>query len=367
MNLRLLLNGSLWLTLFLATGCGQKANGQIVGEARAQQSLASSPTPTPSKQPTLSSQQVAPAASPASTTAPSGSKNVAQGPSLDLPRIENSARPAVIWVTVFDRSGNLLRTETGFFISADGRFVTTARAIEGGVNAVAKTAEGGIYNVTGILTASKELDLAVLQADVKPRKLLRFLDLNKNSNQSGGAGVVVVGCGLAGNEGSAREMTISAQEAQRLDLNGATPPSSVGSPVVNEAGEVVGMVTSAGEKTTGRPAAALESLLARVAVDTRAKWPATAETSPTPKPTPKPRIIYAPAPAFPPGVSQSGVTGTGRFRLTFDSSGNVTNVQVVKSTGNAYFDQAAIKTFRQWKSAPSQGWAVTVPVTFQTR
>jgi TonB family protein len=87
----------------------------------------------------------------------------------------------------------------------------------------------------------------------------------------------------------------------------------------------------------------------------------------TPVPTPKPRLVYAPAPAFPPGVSQAGVSGTGRFRLTFDSEGNVTNVQVVKSTGDPYFDQAAIKTLRQWKSAPGQEWAVTVPVTFRTK
>jgi TonB family protein len=182
-----------------------------------------------------------------------------------------------------------------------------------------------------------------------------------------GEGVAVVGSALAGNEGSARKMTIVAQEADRLEIAGATPVSSIGSPVVNENGEVIGIVISAGEKTIARPSSALDSVLSRVAADTQARWPATAETRATPKPTPKPRIVFAPAPAFPPGVSQSGLSGTGRFRLTFDANGSVTNVQVVQSTGNPYFDQAAIKTLRQWKSAPSQGWQATVPVTFQTR
>jgi S1-C subfamily serine protease len=172
------------------------------------------------------------------------------------------------------------------FISADGRFVTAAHAIEGAVNAVAKTGDGRIYNVSGVLAASKELDLAVLQAEVKPRKLLRFLDLNKNSNPSGGASVVVVGSALAGSEGSARKMTIAGQEAERLDIAGATPVSSIGSPVVNENGEVIGIVISAGEKTTARPSGAVDSVLSRVTVDTQARWPATAETSATPKPTP---------------------------------------------------------------------------------
>jgi TonB family protein len=270
-------------------------------------------------------------------------------------------------VSVFDAKGNLLRTQSGFFISPDGRFVTTDRAIEGGINAVAKTADGGIYNVSGILRASKELDLAVLQADVKPRRLLRFLDLNKNGNLSVGAGVAVIGSALAGNEGSAREMTIAAQEADRLEIMGATPPSSVGSPVVTENGEVVGVVTTAGEKTTAHSTAALESFLSRVSVDTQPTWPATAEVRATPRSTPKPRLIYAPAPAFPPRAAQPGLSGTGRFRLSFDAQGNVTNIQLIQSTGNRLFDESAINTLRQWKSSPGQGWAVTVPVTFRTR
>ena len=295
---------------------------------------------------------------------PSPEAKAGQGLSSDLEKIGTNVRPSVIWVTVFDSKGNLLRTESGFFISADGRFVTTAHAIEGAVNAVAKTGDGGIYNVSGVLAASKEFDLAILQAEVKR---VPFVEPARNIDVRVGTGVLVVGSALAGNEGSAREMTIAAQEQHRIEMAGTTPVSAVGSPVVTENGEVVGVVIAAGEKTGARSFSAVESLLSRVAADTHARWPATAETQPTPKATPKPRIVYAPAPAFPPGASQGGVSGTGRFRLSFDPNGNVTNVQVIRSTGNPYFDQSAIKTFRQWKSAPGQGGSVTVPVTFQTR
>jgi TonB family protein len=272
----------------------------------------------------------------------------------------------VIWVTVFDAKGNLLLTQSGFFISPDGRFVTTERAIEGGINAVAKTADGGIYNVIGILAASKALDLAVLQADVKPRKLLRFLDLHKDADLTVGTGVAVVGSALAGSEGSAREMTIASQGPERLEITGATPLSAVGSPVVNRSGEVVGIVTSAGERTIAHPSAALDSLLSRVAAGTQLSWPTTAASA-TPRATPKPRLVYAPAPAFPPGASLPGLSGTGRFRLSFDAQGNVTNIQLIQSTGNRLFDESAIRTLRQWKCSPGQGWAVTVPVTFRIR
>ena len=291
----------------------------------------------------------------------------AQTPPSELANLAAKVRPSVIWVSTFDSKGNLLRTETGFFISADGRFITTAHAIEGAVNAVAKTADGGIYNVTGVLTVSKSGDLALLKAEIKPQKLLRFLDLNKTGELSLGAKVAVVGSTLAGNEGTAHETTVTGQSSDRLELAGATAASSIGSPVVSENGDVIGVVTSVGEKIIARPVAALDSVLSRVTADAQARWPQVAQTSPTPHATPKPRLLYAPAPSFPPGQSLPGQSGTGRFRLTFDPQGNVTNIQIVASTGNQYFDQAAVKTLRQWKSAPSQGWQATVPVTFKTR
>jgi TonB family protein len=338
-----------WISVFIMVG-----HATVLYE-----SLVAQQTPSPSR-----STAQSPATAPVSQ---SPQATPGQTSSSELGNIEAKVRPSVIWVTAFDSKGNLLRTESGFFISADGRFVTTAHAIEGGVNAVAKTTDGAIYNVTGVLTVSKSADLAVLKADVKPQKLLRFLDLTKTGELSKGAKVAVVGSSLAGNEGNARETTITAHSSDQLEIAGAIPASSVASPVVNENGDVVGIVTSAGEKTIARPVAALESILSRVTADTQPRWPQTAQTSPTPHATPKPRLLFAPAPSFPPGQSLPGQSGTGRFRLTFDAEGNVTDIRVVTSTGNPYFDQAAIKTLRQWKSAPSEGWQATVPVTFRTR
>jgi len=342
---------ALGITVFMAVG-----NATIFSESLlAQQTQSPPPTTSPAQSSTAAPVSQSLQASPSQT------------PSSELGNLEAKVRPSVIWVTAFDSKGNLLRTESGFFISADGRFVTTAHGVEGGVNAVAKTADGGIYNVTGVLTASKSTDLAVVKAEIKPQKLLRFLDLNKTGELSVGARVAIVGCALAGNEGTARQTTITGQSSDRLEIAGTTAASSVGSPVVNENGDVVGIVTSAGEKTIARPVAALDSVLSRVTAETQARWPQVAQTSPTPQATPKPRLLYAPAPSFPPGQSLPGQSGTGRFRLTFDPQGNVTNIQIVKSTGNPYFDQSSIKTLRQWKSAPSQGWQATVPVTFKTR
>jgi TonB family protein len=348
----------LCLAIFATAGCGRKSTSQIVGES----SAAKSPSPS-----AVSSAVQSP--SPSSSPIQAAKAGGAGRPTLDLSRLENSVRPAVFWFTVFDSSGKLLRTETAFFVSGDGKFITTAHAIEGGVNAVAKMADGRIYNVSGVLAASTTLDLAVLQADAK---YVPFLTLNASPNLETGTGFGIVGSALAGSAEAARETTISTQQPDRWEIATTLLSYSVGSPVVDANGKVVGVVISGGEKATGRPSNAVESLLGRIASDAKPRWPEIAQASVTPtiapRPTPKPRLVFAPPPAFPSEVrSRPGAAWSGRFRLNFNARGNVTNVQVIQSTGNNVLDQSALNTLRQWKSAPGQEWAATVPVTFQSR
>ena len=143
---RFFLRRMLWITVFAES-------------LFAQQSRPPPPITTTTQSPAAAAASQSPQATPGQT------------PSSELGNLEAKVRPSVIWVTTFDPKGSLLRTESGFFISADGRFVTTAHAVEGGVNAVAKTSDGGIYNVSGVLTLSKSTDLAVLKAEIKPQKL----------------------------------------------------------------------------------------------------------------------------------------------------------------------------------------------------
>jgi TonB family protein len=353
---RLTLECSLCLAVFATAGCGRKSKGQVVGESPAAQS------PSP---PGVSAQSSGSSPSPSQAL----ESQTRERPTLDLSRLESSVRPAVFWITVFDSSGKLLRTQTAFFISGDGRFITTAHAIEDGVNAVAKMGDGGIYNVSGILAASTTLDLAVLQADVKR---VPFLTVNKSPNLEMGTRVGVVGSALAGSAEAARETTISTQQSDRLEIAATLPPDSVGSPIVEASGDVVGVVVLASEKPTVRPSNNVREFLDKITADAKPRWPEKAQAvvtpTPSPRPTPKPRLVYAPAPAFPSEVhSRPGATWSGRFRLNFNARGNVTNVQVIQSTGNNVIDQSALSTLRQWKSAPGQEWGATVPVTFQTK
>jgi TonB family protein len=343
-----------FLAIFAMPGCGRKTNAQIVGEQLVSQASPSPPVSGVVPQPSLS-----PSPTPAAQT------KAASSLAVDLSRLETNVRPAVIWVTVFDPSGKFLRTQTGFFISSDGRFVSTAQAIEGAINGVAKTADGGIYNVSGALVAATTLDLAVLQADVKH---VPFLALNKNAHLSVGTHVGVVGSGLAGAEGAPRDVTIATQESYRVEIAAAISPGSIGSPIIDANGQVAGVVISAGEKPDVRPADALDLLLSQTPPDAKPHWAQASEASPTPRPTPKPHIVYAPAPPFPPeGRVRPGAPRSGHFRLSFDTKGNVRNIQIIHSTGDALLDQAAISGLLRWKSTPGVEWSAAVPVTFQTR
>jgi TonB family protein len=357
-HLQLAIGYALCLAFFAAPGCRLKAKSQIVGEPSPDQPPSLPIIPSPTQQPSSSPSPSQPLAIKAG-----------KAQSLDLLKLANSVQPAVILVTVFDSSGKLLRSETGFFISEDGRFVTTAHAVDNGVNAVVKTGSGGIYNVAGILASSTPLDLAILKADVKH---VPFLPLSKNAKTEVGARVGVVGSALAGSEGAPREGAIAAKQpdsqSDRLEIAMPMSASSAGSPVVDESGDVVGIVTSAGEKTIVTSSSALGSLQSQIAPDATARWAKTSETSPSPRPTPKPRIVYAPQPEFPAEArNHSGIARSGRFRISFDAHGNARNVQVVQSTGNGPLDQATIGALRQWKSTPGHEWFATVPITFQAR
>ena len=148
------------LAVFAMTACKPKPRYQMVGE------------PSP-EQPPATSSLTSPAQLPTPSPLPS---QPSEGQAPGLATLASSVRPAIILVTVFDASGKLLRTGTGFFVADDGKFVTNWRTAESGAYAVAKMGDGAICNVTGILASSTTLDLAVLKADVKG---VPFLALNK--------------------------------------------------------------------------------------------------------------------------------------------------------------------------------------------
>src|SRR6476620_10168151 len=79
--------------------------------------------------------------------------------------VAQSIRPAVIIVSVFDETGHLSANGHGFFVSGDGKFIADRSVLAGGVNAVAKAADGAIYNVSGALAQTPTQNLVLLTAE----------------------------------------------------------------------------------------------------------------------------------------------------------------------------------------------------------
>src|SRR5438876_6575770 len=155
------------LTLCALVSCERRHPAPRVAEAS---SSTASPTPLQSI--------AAPSAQPSQT------------PTSDFAEVAQSVRPAIIIVSVFDQTGHLSANGHGFFVSDDGKFIADRSVMAGGVNAVAKAADGAIYNVSGALAQMPAQNLVLLKADAT--RALPFLVPSATALPDIGGNVAVV-------------------------------------------------------------------------------------------------------------------------------------------------------------------------------
>ena len=75
--------------------------------------------------------------------------------------------------------------------------------------------------------------------------------------------------------------------------------------------------------------------------------------------------LSAPRPEYPYEARRQRLTGSGVAVLLVDSaSGAVTSVSILRSTGSAVLDNAAISGFRRWRFKPGTISKVNAPITF---
>jgi TonB family protein len=309
-----------------------------------------------------------------------------QTPTSDFAQVAQSIRPAVIIVSVFDETGHLSANGHGFFVSDDGKFIADRSVMTGGVNAVAKAADGAIYNVSGALAQTPAQSLVLLKADATRR--LPFVVSSARALPDIGGKVAVVLSPIERANSVVLEEEVSGrfsdEAGEWLDMTPALPKTSAGAPVIDQRGEVIGIVTfRAGNNSCAiRPAATAGSLLAQVSPNMIASWQTlTTSSHPTPmasptgtrSPTPAKiplrgsKLIYAPLPRYPSEAKQlhGGAQGSGSFRVLFDTNGQAVAVQTLRSTGNPSLDQAAVAALQEWRSEPGREWSLVVPITFK--
>jgi TonB family protein len=306
------------------------------------------------------------------------------GSTEDFKKAAERIMPSVIALSVFDTSGKLLHEGTGFFVSADGNVVTSRSLVDGGANAVAKTADGKLYDVSGILSEGQSTDLAMLRAKVKDR--VPFITWSKTASFAIGDRLAVVSSPLHRQVSAVSETAIAGRKADTgsewLELTAPVPGESLGAPVLNAKGDVLGFVAlQRGEGpavNVVRLSSTIDSVLVHLDKQAKPAWaaagnagppPPAAGPSPTPKATPpvKMRLIYNPLPRYPAEARHSlfPLKGTGRYRIRFGSDGLARDVQIVQPSRSQTLDSAAVEALRKWKATPGQTWSVDVPVTFQ--
>jgi TonB family protein len=356
------------LVLFIVLAyswCGRNPPSQV-----SVLSTTATPTPTPSSVTPTAAATTAATASVAQTTP----TPPAETPPPEFQKVVQKAEPAVVELTVFDAKGQLLRSGNAFFVSRDGLIVTSAAMVADGAYGVAKSSDGKIRNVPGVIASSPESGLALLRAETKIG--VPLLPLAKTSEAIVvGAWAAVVGSSLQhkGQPLAAGKISSRGPDPKKdpFEISGSIPQDASGAPVLDDEGEVVGIVT-AGGKNAVQPLGLLDSMLAQAKPGATGRWAAAPIESPTPTPSPRVanrRVIYNPAPKYPFEARSIRVgpnRGSGKYRVTFDPSGVVRNVQTVESTGQPILDQAALTALRQWRVDPGdRDWTVLVPVTFQ--
>ena len=79
----------------------------------------------------------------------------------------------------------------------------------------------------------------------------------------------------------------------------------------------------------------------------------------------KTMAAYAPRPAYPYQARRLRITGSGTVLLTVDpATGNVTDVFMLESCGNAILDIATLDALRRWRFKPGTAVRVQVPITY---
>jgi hypothetical protein len=155
-------------------------------------------------------------------------------------------KPAVVEIVAFNRKGSPIKFGTGFFISSNGQLITNYHVIEGASSLVAFDSLGARLSLERVISKHDEFseDLALLKFQVKD---VPFLKLRESDDIAEGDKVIVIGNprGLTGtvSDGIVSGFRSTIVSWPLMQITAPISAGSSGSPVLDENGEVIGIVT----------------------------------------------------------------------------------------------------------------------------
>ncbi len=165
-------------------------------------------------------------------------------------RIQSSAQeiykliaPAVAEITVYDEKGQEESFGSGFFIDSEGKLVTNYHVMDGAYIATALLNDGNEYEITDILASNKNLDIAIVQADITGNEHLALSDTSVMTGET----VYALGSsrGFTGtfSQGIVSNASRLFGDEKYIQITAPISPGNSGGPLVNVYGDVVGINT----------------------------------------------------------------------------------------------------------------------------
>jgi len=168
-------------------------------------------------------------------------------------------RPAVVGLIAYNDMGEVIECGTGFFISSEGRLLSSRHLLRNASSAEVHTRGGGVYPIKMVVAEDLNLDLIELLVELKGCEVpyLKMTDIIANIDEQ----VAVVGHQHIVSVSVSYVRTHSGS-GRNLLLSAATAARATGGPVVNKKGEVIAIATeqAAGDQTVSLAIASSSAL-----------------------------------------------------------------------------------------------------------
>jgi Trypsin-like peptidase domain len=153
------------------------------------------------------------------------------------------ARRAVVVITARDAKGAEVAEGSGFAVSANGKIVTNLHVIEGAASADIRFSDGQTATVRGTTASDPATDLAIVKVS---REKTPFLRLADSSRVSVGEEVLTIGSPLSLEATATTGIVSALRSLDGIDViqtSAPISPGSSGGPLLNLAGEVLGVTS----------------------------------------------------------------------------------------------------------------------------
>ena len=165
---------------------------------------------------------------------------------LNAEQIYARCAPAVFYIEVYNKSGQMLGSGSGVFLSEDGLAITNHHVVEDAYSAKIQTTDGKVYNVSGYYEAKEAIDMALIQIDGSG---FSYMEIGDSKNIAGGQSIFTIGSPL-GLDNTISTGIISNPNRVLgglgyIQISAPISHGSSGGALINDKGQLIG-ITSAG-------------------------------------------------------------------------------------------------------------------------